>query len=1404
MTLLSPWALMLAALVLVVLAFHIRRRKTLPVPSLRLWRQLEAGQVRRNRVLQWPQPSWALLLQVLAVLAMVGALAQPLFNRGEAVDHWIFVVDRSAAEQAREMLAGRLEGRSGGGLVSLVRIGSRAAPLVARQPLGDPGIEAALAAIGAEDGPADWVRLKPILAALTQPEERTRVVVYSDARPAIDGEVEHVAVGGPVANAALSGDLSPNEDNDAERSFRGTVRLEGGMREAELVVGYAAEANERPLEWDRITVRAPPNATADETVARNVSLDFALPGPGIVSLSLGDDAKAYDNTLRYITAEGPQTLDVLYVGSGEQPLLLALRAVEGVSIYQADGLPDDLGQFGLVVVDGVQVARQPETNVVWIGDAGIEAEPLAPLPAQSPTDSRRDHPLMRGVAWDALSVNAAFAVAPGAGDEVLLRDDDAALVTVGSNEYGRTVRLAFDPRQSNWPGQPGFPVFASNLVAWLGLTPQGPVRDPCMVGAQCMIDARFIGGTIERLGDAGLSAPVQAGAVVLERAGLYRLQKGERTALLAVNPVIADVPVTEAGEPAEQAAFPLSLWPVLLVVALLLLLVEAVLSGRGTERFLQAEGLRSTNPLSRRRRLTAILRAAGVALVVLALLDVGLPWRQAGEHVATVLAPAGSVPVNAGITVVDGPEQSVASGEAEVPQREGATEDAVLLAAATIPWGQPGRVAVTGQTHVDPDSVARLALPMAQRQVVVDALPLAPAAADIAVTSIEAPWPVYEGDTFPLTGIIRSAGAGEATIRFTRNAETLVEQQAMLVAGDNRIEAMVADVAAGTDEYALSVIDAADVVADNDRLATVIETRPVGTVAVISPDPARSQAFMDWLDSQGMAGQMIEPRRAPYRLDDWRAFDGAVLLDVPAIALTTPQQEAMERAVADLGMGLLILGGPNSFGPGGYLETPLDRISPISSRVPRDAPEATLVFVLDRSGSMQQQVGDMTRLDVAKEATLAATNLLDRQSQVGIIVFDAEATTVLPLQRIDQPEAVSAALSNVDPGGGTAIYPGLVSAFEMLREVTSPARHIIVMTDGLSQPADFPGLLADIRSAGITVSSVSIGEGAERTVVGQIARLGGGSFHATDDFAALPSILSQEAMLLSGSPVEEGTTQPLWASRSEPFLRGLPAQMPPIDGFVLATAKPEATLSMVVPDNEGEPMPLLASWRFGNGQVLALTTDAAGPWTSRWQGIQAYPALWAQALRQFLPGIARGDVVLDVVRRGDGLVADVTLQGEAVDEPILSVARTDGEAVALPLTRLGSGRFEAAFHPAEAGQFRFTATSGEISAERTAVMNYPAALGLRLEDAGLRRLVEATGGSFRDADSAARRVPERWSVQSFWWGWLALALLVLMAELTVRYTGLIRPRAMPVQPVPPIRRSTPTSTRQRAAAPALS
>src|SRR5690606_33081227 len=148
----------------------------------------------------------------------------------------------------------------------------------------------------------------------------------------------------------------------------------------------------------------------------------------------------------------------------------------------------------------------------------------------------------------------------------------------------------------------------------------------------------------------------------------------------------------------------------------------------------------------------------------------------------------------------------------------------------------------------------------------------------------------------------------------------------------------------------------------------------------------------------------------------------------------------------------LILGGENTFGPGGYYETPFERLSPLSSRIPHELPVVAIVYVLDRSGSMQAVVpggaAGMNRLDVAKSATLTAANLLGPASRVGVVMFDSIVTPLVPLQEQLDVDAIRRALEPVVPAGGTEIHPGLTAGVDMLVGVDAAIKHVVLMTDG--------------------------------------------------------------------------------------------------------------------------------------------------------------------------------------------------------------------------------------------------------------------------------------------------------------------------------------------------------------------
>ncbi|HWV57075.1 MAG TPA: VWA domain-containing protein, partial [Longimicrobiales bacterium] len=464
----------------------------------------------------------------------------------------------------------------------------------------------------------------------------------------------------------------------------------------------------------------------------------------------------------------------------------------------------------------------------------------------------------------------------------------------------------------------------------------------------------------------------------------------------------------------------------------------------------------------------------------------------------------------------------------------------------------------------------------------------------------------------------------------------------------------------------------------------------------------------------------------------------------------------------------------------------LETISPLSSEIPPDAPKAAVVFVLDRSGSMIQAEGTGTRLQIARQATMEAVSLLEEGSLAGVVAFDSAADVVAPIREATDTAAFREQLQRLIALGGTAIYPGLELAFEEMKQVDPLyARHIVVMTDGLSRPGDFEGLLADIVAQGITVSAVAIGSAADTRLVSMIAELGGGAYHATEDFTALPQILTEETSRFTSEPVKEVTVDPTWRERSADYLAALPDDLPPLAGYVLTTAKPGAELHLVGPQD----LPILASWRYGVGRVVAFASHAAGSWAAEWMADPAFPAWWAQIVRSALPGTAGPGLHANL--RVDGTNALLTVEAIARDgSPREGLALTtvvagpDGRRMTpLRLTETAPGTYTARFSVDSNGEYRaavlaeetVTAIGGDAAiapVEARAYVSLADGSGARpIAPEVFTAIARQTGGRVLEpGDALLPAAPGlRWSWKPAWPAWALLALGVFLVELLLRY-----------------------------------
>jgi len=381
-------------------------------------------------------------------------------------------------------------------------------------------------------------------------------------------------------------------------------------------------------------------------------------------------------------------------------------------------------------------------------------------------------------------------------------------------------------------------------------------------------------------------------------------------------------------------------------------------------------------------------------------------------------------------------------------------------------------------------------------------------------------------------------------------------------------------------------------------------------ILVLHGTPREMRPFTKAMDEQGFEIDLRDTRGLPDDLASLLAFDAVILANVPATDLSLRQMALLKRYVVDFGGGLAMFGSNNSFGLGGYHNTPVEEVLPLISRYEKETqqPSVAMVLVIDKSGSMQGMP-----IELARQAAKATVDLLGTQDQIGVVGFDGQVFVVSPMRSRAEATAVKHAIDTLASGGGTSMYPGIATAFQMLQGVSAQIKHVILLSDGQSQPADHQGLAADMAAARITVSTIALGH-ADRALLASLAEIGKGRYYETADPANIPQIFTKETMETSRSAVKEDVFN-LVRTSDHPLFSGLgDADLPVVFGYVMATAKPATQLLLVA--HSGDPV--MAASRYGLGSTLAYTSDVTAQWGSQWLAWNQFGRFWSQALRGIL------------------------------------------------------------------------------------------------------------------------------------------------------------------------------------------
>lgn len=702
----------------------------------------------------------------------------------------------------------------------------------------------------------------------------------------------------------------------------------------------------------------------------------------------------------------------------------------------------------------------------------------------------------------------------------------------------------------------------------------------------------------------------------------------------------------------------------------------------------------------------------------------------------------------------------------------------------------------------------------------IDVVALSGAAAgpDTQVTSADLPTTTRAGQRPRLRIALGSTVEARGQLTVSGPGGTLVDQEVALTPGEQRLEVVLPEPPPGFSRYVIRLRSAGDTRAENDALEAFTFTTGRPRVLVVEGAAGEAAQLVAALRAAGLEVEQTTPGAAPRAITELVLYDATILVNVPRRALADETSSALSAYVHDLGRGLMMVGGPQSFGAGGWGDTPIEAALPVTMDLPPilRTPPVSVVVVIDTSGSMAEEEGGRTKLSLAVEGAQRIASLLRDEDELTVIPFDdAPRDVVGPLPGSRRDEAIRSLEKVQVGGGGITIHDALVEAAKYLRASTHPIRHVITITDGsdTTQQEGAIAIVEGLRAEGVTLTSIAIGDGPDVPFIRSAAVAGGGRTFLTEEASGLPSILIDETQaILKPYIVEEEFVPALGAPH--PALR-LGGAAPALRGMVLTTPRERAQILLAAADGT----PVLAAWQYGLGRSLAWTSDMTGRWGRDWATWGEFPRIAAQLVGWLLPGDLSGGLTLETAAEGaalalDARASDVGGQPRSGLRVAARIFDAQGAPTEATLREVAPGRYRASVAGRRPGAYLVQLIASDAQGNPIAALTAGAVVPLSVEyrtgaaNPGLLEgLARISGGRVNPAPGAvfAPAGSGRGAATEIWLWLLALALALLPLDIAVRRL-FWRPSARaPQVPVPQVtqpprasenRPSTPGSAQQ--------
>jgi len=741
---------------------------------------------------------------------------------------------------------------------------------------------------------------------------------------------------------------------------------------------------------------------------------------------------------------------------------------------------------------------------------------------------------------------------------------------------------------------------------------------------------------------------------------------------------------------------------------------------------------------------------------------------------------------------------------------------ALRLATALFPDGYARRIVLLtdgNETAGDALAVAEVAR---TEGVPIDVVPLETRMSrhEALIEALETPQQVKVGAPYEVRVVVRSQGHAEGTILIDRDGIPVKSLPVKLAPGVNVITTTLRTEKPGTHQLRAILQAQPDSDPRNNLGLAVVFVRGAPKVLIAEGRRGISEGLRSVLKANRIEAEVVGTGNFPAQMESLMQYDAIIFNDYPADALSPQQMLALQSVVRDMGVGFIMIGGERSYQPGGYYGTPVAEMLPVDLEIRhRQVHHAsTVVLIVDASGSMNNYIGQHKVAHLAAEASIQTLRMLRDNDRFGVIISSHGSDWLLPEmartnadpfscegrqfqgchgQRASQPkhaifdaaqrEPIISVLQRVyGTGGGIFVRGSLEMALAGLAmEPPTRSRHIVMLADAsdCDEQEGSIALAQQMRAMGITLSVIAFGKGKDTAFLKQLAQAGGGQFYETTRADVLPRLFTADVSMMTRSAIEVGAFTPKVAANDE-HLQGIDwNRTPALLAYNLTSERPLAQTLMRTHKDD----PLLATWRYGLGTVVAFTSDAQPRWAQRWFGWGGYSVFWTNVIRSALRPSAHSNLTLTATARAGQAIVELqafTPEGAPINglTPQLRVGLPDGSQQTYTLQMVGSGRYQAQFPIRQRGIYRLS-TEGDFGTGERVVLNTSFAIPYPMEYRFTRpnaplltRIAELTGGRVNPEPSRAFDMPPnpRPLRQELWSLALLVSLLLLLTDITIR------------------------------------